>query len=140
MRLPYIVATALYCGFLWVLSSDTSPPEFEFPWQILGLDKVVHATLYAVLGTIVSVGMRRSGKPVSAWAQCFVPILFAALYGLTDEIHQLYVPNRTFDVGDLLANLAGATLAQAGLCYAYWRRAPQEVPKALSDEKAQAEL
>lgn len=121
MRPRYIVATVLYCAFLWALSSDTDPPKFEFPWQILGLDKAIHAVLYAVLGAIVSVGMRRSGKPISPWAQCFVPVLFAAMYGITDEIHQLYVPNRTFDVGDLLANFAGATLAQTGLCYGYWR-------------------
>jgi len=65
--------------------------------------------------------MRRSGRPVSPWVQCFVPILFAVLYGITDEIHQLYVPNRNFDVGDLLADLAGATLMQMALCYTYWR-------------------
>ena len=46
-------------------------------------------------GDDVSVGMRRSGKPVSP-GTVFVPILFAALYGLTDEIHQLCVPNRTW--------------------------------------------
>ena len=121
MRLPYLVATALYCVFLFTLSSDSDPPKLEFPWQIMGLDKVFHAILYSVLGAIVSVGMRRSGKPVSPWAQCFVPILFAVLYGVTDEVHQIFVPNRNFDVGDLLADLAGATLAQTALCYAYWR-------------------
>lgn len=121
MRVPYIIATALYCAFLFSLSADSDPPKFEFPWQIIGLDKVIHAILYSVLGIIVSVGMRRSGRPVSPWAQCFVPILFAVLYGMTDEIHQLYVPNRNFDVGDMLADLAGATLAQMALCYSYWR-------------------
>ena len=121
MRRRYIVATALYCAFLFALSSDSNPPNLQFPWQIAGLDKCIHAALYAVLGTIVSLGMRRSGKPVSPWAQCFVPILFAALYGVSDEVHQLFVPNRTFDVGDMLADIAGPALAQAGLCYAYWR-------------------
>jgi VanZ family protein len=124
MRPRYIVATVLYCIFLWVLSSDTDPPKI-FPWLVQGFDKVIHAGLYAVLGAIVSLGMRRSGKPVSPWAQCFVPILFAGLYGLSDEIHQVYVPNRTFDLGDLFADVAGATLAQAGLCFAYWRGAPE---------------
>ena len=60
-------------------------------------------------GDDVSVGMRRSGKPVSP-GTVFVPILFAALYGLTDEIHQLCVPNRTW-FGDMLADLAGRACA-----------------------------
>jgi len=121
MRPRYVVATALYCAFLFVLSADSDPPRLTFPWNVAGLDKTVHAVLYAVLAAIVSVGMRRSGKPVSPWAQCFVPVLFAAAYGLSDEVHQLFVPNRTFDVGDLLADTAGATFAQAVLCYRYWR-------------------
>ncbi len=121
MRWPYIIATTVYCGLIWQMSSDTNPPKWNLPWQIQGLDKVFHAVVYAILGTIVSVGMRRAGRPVSAWAQCFVPALFALCYGLTDEIHQLYVPNRTFDIGDLMADLAGATLAQSVLCYLYWR-------------------
>ena len=45
MRLPYIVATVLYCAFLFSLSADSDPPKFEFPWQIMGLDKVIHAVL-----------------------------------------------------------------------------------------------
>ncbi|MDZ4861471.1 MAG: VanZ family protein [Candidatus Hydrogenedentes bacterium] len=121
MRWPYIIATAAYCGLIWQMSSDTTPPTWKFPWQIEGLDKVFHAVVYAVLGAIVSVGMRRSGKPVSPWAQCFVPVLFATFYGLSDEVHQLYVPSRNFDIGDLLADMAGATMAQVVLCYLYWR-------------------
>jgi VanZ family protein len=128
VRWPYIIATAAYCGLIWQMSSDTTPPKWELPWQIEGLDKVLHAAVYAVLAAIVSVGIWRSGKPVSLWAQCFVPVLFAALYGLSDEIHQLYVPNRNFDIGDLLADTAGATIAQSILCYAYWRKHAPQAP------------
>lgn len=109
------------------MSSDTTPPTWKLPWQIEGLDKVAHAAIYAVLGGIVSIGMRRSGKPVSFWAQGFIPVLFATLYGLVDEFHQLYVPNRTFDIGDLLADMAGATMTQAVLCYVYWRQTDSTV-------------
>ncbi|HRI87409.1 MAG TPA: VanZ family protein [Candidatus Hydrogenedentes bacterium] len=122
MRWPYLLATAVYCGLIWRMSADTDPPTWTITWQIEGLDKVFHAAVYAILGAIVSVGMRRSGKSVSAWAQCFVPVLFAALYGLTDEIHQIYVPNRQFDLGDLIADFAGACMAQCVLCYFYWRK------------------
>jgi VanZ family protein len=122
LRTPYLIATVAYCGFLWVLSSDPTPPQFELPFEILGLDKVIHAALYAVLGGIVSVGIRKSGRNSSPWTQCFVPILFAALYGAVDEIHQIFVPNRDFDLGDILADLAGAAIIQMALLYVWWRR------------------
>lgn len=121
MRTPYLIATVVYCGFLWILSSDPTPPQFELPFQIMGLDKVIHAVLYAVLGALVSIGIRKSEKNPSAWSQCFVPILFAAVYGTVDEIHQSFVPNRDFDLGDILADLAGASIAQMVLLYVWWR-------------------
>lgn len=122
MSPPYTAATVLYCIFLFILSSDSTPPRLDLPWEIASLDKAVHAVLYAVLAAIVSVGMRRSGKPVTPWAQCFIPILFVAAYGVTDEVHQLFVPNRTFDIGDWLADVSGAALVQAWLCFRYARR------------------
>ena len=122
MRTPYLIATVAYCGLLWVLSSDPTPPQFELPFEILGLDKVIHAVLYAVLGGIVSVGIRTSGRNPSAWTQCFAPILFAAVYGAVDEIHQSFVPNRDFDLGDILADLAGAAIIQMVLLHVWWRR------------------
>jgi VanZ family protein len=36
--------------------------------------------------------------------------LFTCLYGYFDEIHQLYIPNRTCDYFDMLANAIGALI------------------------------
>jgi VanZ family protein len=44
-------------------------------------------------------------------------ILIAILYGVTDEIHQRFVPPRQMDPMDLGADALGATLA-AGALYA----------------------
>lgn len=128
MRVPYLIATAAYCALIWRMSADPTPPKWELPWQIEGLDKLVHVLIYGVLTVIVSVGMRRSGRPVAPWTQCFAPIVFAGLYGLTDEVHQLYVPNRSFDLGDLFADIAGAALVQCALCYLYWRGSRTALP------------
>ena len=43
-------------------------------------------------------------------------MLAAILYGLSDEIHQLYVPGRMFDILDILADSFGALLFILG----YW--------------------
>jgi VanZ family protein len=37
--------------------------------------------------------------------------LIGALYGLSDEIHQSFVPNRTFATSDLLADSSGVLIA-----------------------------
>jgi VanZ family protein len=37
--------------------------------------------------------------------------LIGVLYGLSDEIHQSFVPNRTFAISDLLADSSGVLIA-----------------------------
>ncbi len=111
LKAPYILVTGLYCALIFYLSSLSDPPDpgFHFP----GLDKVVHLILYAGLAATVSVGIYRSNETVKQGVQFWVPVVFALLYGLTDEIHQIFVPNRSFEWADLLADLCGALLVQA---------------------------
>lgn len=47
------------------------------------------------------------------WARGFVAILLATLYGVTDEFHQLFVPGRSADRYDVLADCLGASLGVA---------------------------
>ncbi len=37
-------------------------------------------------------------------------ILIATFYGVTDEIHQFFVPGRTADVYDVLSDFIGASI------------------------------
>ena len=114
MKLRYVAATAAYCAGIFWLSSrpDPVPTDYDFS----GFDKLAHMALYGGLAALVSVGMRRSGNPVAPWLQVLVPIAFALFYGVTDEIHQTFIPQRNFDPLDLVANTAGAVLVQALLC------------------------
>lgn len=72
-------------------------PTFPFS------DKVAHLVLYAVLGAALAWGWSRAPR--------FVPHLLllavGALYGLSDEWHQMYVPGRVPDVFDWLADVVG---------------------------------
>ncbi|GMV93085.1 MAG: hypothetical protein AMXMBFR82_28630 [Candidatus Hydrogenedentota bacterium] len=121
MSKRYLLATGLYCAFIWVLSSQSEPGDFELPFTFEGMDKVGHMFLYGGLAAVVSLGLRRARVRPSAWVQVFAPILFATFYGVTDEIHQYFVPMRHFDIVDLIADLAGATVVQCALCYRWLR-------------------
>ena len=41
----------------------------------------------------------------------FIAIILAVLYGISDEIHQLFVPGRAFAISDILTDSAGIFLA-----------------------------
>ena len=122
LKLPYLLAITLYCSGIFWLSHQSNPPVpdneiFLFP----GADKLAHCLLYAGLAGLVSTGIRRSNPTVKSSIQWFVPVFFAILYGLSDEVHQLYVPDRCFELLDLLSDGVGATLAQSCL-FLRWRK------------------
>ncbi len=115
----YAALILLYCAGIFWLSAQSDPPkpDVSFP----GADKLAHALMYAGLAGLVSEGLRRAPVPPGPGPRRWGPVLFAAFYGITDEIHQLFTPKRTFDLFDLLADTAGALAAQAILTV-FWRR------------------
>jgi len=120
---PYALLTAMYCAGIFYLSSRPNLPDAPAPWfEFEGMDKLAHATLYGGLAGVVSLGLWRSSHSIARPWHFAIPIAFALAYGLTDEIHQRYVPNRTFEWLDLLADGVGATIVQAVLCPVLWRQ------------------
>ena len=109
--LPFAAGVAVYCGMIFYLSSMPSPPlPAPFPF----FDKIVHFLLFGGLGAVVAMGLRGAAHEYSTGARVIVPIVFCFLYGLSDEIHQLFVPERMCDLADLAADVLGAAVA-AGL-------------------------
>ena len=47
------------------------------------------------------------------WRAAAVAVMFAGVYGFTDEFHQWFVPGRTADVYDWIADSTGATIGVA---------------------------
>lgn len=121
-----------YTLLIWWLSSHTIDPELlaRVPLQ----DKGVHFLEYAALSSFIAHAVaatwqeRGAGATVSA-------ILMASALGLLDELHQAFVPGRSSDPLDLIADTAGALFAAcvyAGISRAYRSlsrpRAPSQAP------------
>ena len=69
-----------------------------------------HLITYAVLMVLLIIALRVGGR-LPAQQSCVVAFLLVALYGLTDEYHQSFVPGRTATMWDWLVDLFGAGLA-----------------------------
>ena len=79
-------------------------------------DGVAHALQYAVLAALLLRGLagaRWRGVRVRAAA---LAVLLAPLYGVTAEAHQWFVPGRTAEVTDLVADALGAAVAAGVIC------------------------
>lgn len=69
-------------------------------------DKLVHFIEYGVLGLLLVRAAYQS--TVRRRRNYWLCLLVAVLYGLSDEFHQMFVPHRTADIWDLMADSAGA--------------------------------
>ena len=90
-----------YAALIVAVSSQSKLPKAPFN------DKLMHFGEYAVLGFLLARaiwlrwdrGLRHAG---------IFSILAATAFGITDEIHQYFVPNRDADVLDVVADFAGS--------------------------------
>ena len=55
--------------------------------------------------------LKKSGLKKSLF---IAAIIFAGIYGITDEIHQYFVPGRYSSAGDVAADFFGAILGSTG--------------------------
>jgi VanZ family protein len=83
--------------------------------QVTNIDKIAHFSVYGLLATLLArlgVGWR-----AAVWA-----LLATSAFGATDEWHQYYVPGRSCDVMDWVADTSGAALAVSLYAGLSWYR------------------
>ena len=88
--------------------SHPPQPGPDFPLK----DKAAHWTLYCALAWLVARALRR-GHGLTLWHTFALSILLASAYGASDEFHQRFVPHRTCDPADWVADTLGTTAAAA---------------------------
>lgn len=106
----------LWAAVLFALSSrPTLPADLGG-----GLDKVAHFLAYAVLGLLLARGGLAWRMPIG-WL-----VLFGLAYAVTDELHQAFVPGRSPDAADWVADALGVA---AGCLFLYRLRAGRTGPR-----------
>lgn len=105
-----------YAGLIFYLSAQSHPDD-DLPslfWAVN--DKVLHALEYAGLGGLCYRAFRWGATGSMAARALLFSILTASLYGVTDEVHQLFVPFRESSWQDWLADVTGSALGAVAVC------------------------
>ncbi len=113
----------LYAVIIFYFSSQSSLPEAVKP-IFAGSDKAAHFLEFAFMGGLLFLTFASAG-----WRPWDAPLAIAlgAIYGATDEFHQVFVPGRTADTFDALFNALGAVAAVLVLAYLDHRMHPTQV-------------
>ena len=111
-RLSLLLALA-WMAVLFYLSHQ---PNLDTPMLFPGQDKLFHAFAYGVLGFLL-LGSRAPAPDGFTELQIRSSILIASLYGISDEFHQYFIPGRSTDAWDWVADTLGAVIAVSLLAW-----------------------
>ena len=101
-------------ALIFALSSKSQPPQVPGGFEID--DGVAHAVAYGVLSVLLLRGLAGARWRGVRFRAAGMAVLLATLYGGTDEVHQRFVPGRTAEVTDLVADALGAAVAAGVIC------------------------
>ncbi len=95
----------LYMALIFHFSSESEPlpAVTTVVW-----DKALHLAAYAGLGVLFCRALR--GEDLPLLPAVLLAIVLTSAYGATDEWHQSYIPLRSSDVQDWVADTIGAGL------------------------------
>ena len=126
-----IAVSIAYASSIFYLSSQSSPPDpmkiglliqiyltlkslglnflvYPFYFAVKYPDKFYHILLYIAFGFTLYPAVRSTinRNPV------LMSMVIGTLYGISDEIHQIFVPFRTASLLDLMADVLGLVISQ----------------------------
>ena len=96
---------AAWCLFIFMASSI---PQAKLPALEHYSDKVVHASVFAVLAWLTHVALFHQPYRFLRRHSLSITFLFVVLYGMSDEFHQYFTPGRSTDIFDVMADAFGA--------------------------------
>ena len=125
--IPFYIATIIYAILIFYLSSQENVGETGA--NVFSLDKANHLFEYGILGVLLFCSFYLT--PLSyQWMNrfpnerfrtlrifngkrgkdAFFTFLLGSFYGITDELHQSFVPGRQASIGDFIADSLGVLL------------------------------
>ena len=107
MRLRRWLPPLLWAG---VILFATSVPNDMVPRQLSPYDKLVHFSMYAVLAALLTRYVLDGRVAVRA---AIVSVACVTAFGAADEWHQRFIPGRSTEFADWVADTLGAVVGVA---------------------------
>lgn len=101
------IGWAIIVAILILLPGDELPDTGDIP----GLDKVAHVGVFTILSLLGAIGaMKHKTASSLKMNAIFFSLISCIIYGIVLELIQGTVPDREFDLYDILANIGGVFL------------------------------
>lgn len=112
-----MVPMAAVMGTIFILSA--TPGDRLKLSDLPGIDKLGHIFAYGVLALTALFAFSEDRKKKQLKLVILLTVTFCVAYGISDEIHQAFVPGRSPSIFDIVADAVGAVMAT--VLYTLWR-------------------
>jgi VanZ family protein len=89
-----------------VIFIASSLPGSGLPSGIGPFTSLAHFCEFAIFACFIIIAL--SAKVEKKWLLISLTVIIATLYGVSDEVHQIFVPGRTPDIWDIVCDFSGA--------------------------------
>ncbi len=100
--------TFFIMAVIFYMSSQTGD-SINLP-DINNIDKLCHALEYGTLGATFLYALHPIRNQLAPIKIALITIIFCTMYGVSDEIHQMFVAGRDSSIADIWADFTGALI------------------------------
>jgi VanZ family protein len=108
LRTPAFLWGPVAVQMILIFAASSIPDLRSIPGGMS--DKSGHGIGYGILGAVLVRALAGGRLQGVTWRRAGLAVLLATLYGVTDEFHQAFVPGRSPDRFDVLADCLGAAM------------------------------
>ncbi len=105
-----VAVWATVLGYMGLIFWGSSLPESGTPLSWGLNDKLLHALEYGGLSLLVATALWLTTN-TSVKKCALIAVAWCVLYGVSDEVHQIWTPTRGCNPFDLMADASGAMLS-----------------------------
>ncbi|MBN1913335.1 MAG: VanZ family protein [Candidatus Omnitrophica bacterium] len=106
--IKYWIPVIFYAILIFLLSSI---PGGNIPFLFVGQDAVLHIIEYGILAILLNRLIKKQWPVLMSYRRFFLVFFISITYGISDELHQLFIPNRYCSGLDLAFDGAGILMA-----------------------------
>lgn len=112
---PYKYLALAYAALIFTVSAipTLNPP----PLGLVLEDKILHFIEYGIFSLLLFLAFFTSGKEFFKKHVFVISSVIGIAYALSDEIHQKFVPGRSSEFLDFVADSLGIVLVQIGIWF-----------------------
>ncbi len=108
MRWLWILPLAVAATIVWLSAQSHYPLGVQL---LPPMDKFAHASVFGCLALVLDLALRLNRPGLPMYRRHLLVFVAVSLFGATDEWHQFFVPGRSCEFGDWVADSVGGGLS-----------------------------